>query len=171
MIVERVPTVAAAASYGHEKTCVIELAYKVLPSALNAIPWFRLFNDTNIFVEVTQPSVPTTWYEMPLLACTTSMLPLLSNWMLRGFVKPPATFVAFHPLARELEKPGFPAPEHEAGIAAPTLEVLVVLMLVTTVLPGGTTVALAVGTVSRLLATNRSKLSMRAALRSCVHFP
>lgn len=38
MIVDLVPTVIAVASYGHEKTVVMELAYNVFPSALIVIP-------------------------------------------------------------------------------------------------------------------------------------
>lgn len=75
--------------------------------------------------------------------------------MLRGSVNPPATLVAFQPLARVPGYEGLPAPEHEAGIAAPALVVPVDLTLEVTVLAGGTTVALAVGVVSnRLLFTN-----------------
>lgn len=119
-----------------------------------------------------QPSAPIAWYEIPFPDWTTSMLPLSSNLMDRGRVNPPATLVAFHPLARTPWYEGLPAPEQEAGMAAPALLVPVALTLVTTVLAGGTAVALAVGVVSnKLLFTNCSKLSMRAALRSWVQCP
>lgn len=100
MIVNRVPSMPAAASYGqkrftsrnlHTKSCY-QGSWQCLGSVCSGTPIS--------LVEVMQPSVPILWYELPLPDGTTNMLPVLSNWMRRGLVKPPAIFVAFHPEAR-----------------------------------------------------------------------
>ena len=99
-----------------------------MPSALNTIPWFKLLSDTSIEVEVMQPSAPMLCIEIPFPFWTTSILPAVSKTIVRGFVRPPTTFVAFQPEASTDENDGFPAPAHDAGIAA-----LAVLVGATTV--------------------------------------
>jgi hypothetical protein len=39
---------------------VSSLAYRVVPSGLVAMPWVRLFGETNILLEVVQPSASMT---------------------------------------------------------------------------------------------------------------
>lgn len=55
-IVLRVPTVPEEAVYCQAKTVVIELAYKVLPSALKVIPWFKALSEISSLVDAIQPS-------------------------------------------------------------------------------------------------------------------
>lgn len=174
MTVDLVPTEIAFASYGHEKTVVMELAYRVFPSALIVIPWFKLFNATKVLVDATQPSADIVCAVMPFPDWTISMLPAESHMRLRGLVRPPRTLVAFHPLARTDWKTAAPAPEQDAGIEAAlagvvafAVETTLVDNVVAALLVVGAAVVEAIGvTDNTLLDTQALKLGLLAAFKS-----
>jgi hypothetical protein len=68
-----------------------------------------------IFDDVRQPFGSTLCAVMPRPFSTTRRLPEVSKTRPRGWVKPPATFVALHPLAVFTGKASFVTSAHDAG--------------------------------------------------------